>query len=75
MLFDIVHVCWLQYRADHVVPQRMREMEAAITRRDFEAFGRLTMQVINSHSHTHMHARTRVHTHTHTHTHTLQIHS
>jgi diphosphomevalonate decarboxylase len=32
-------------RVNTVVPQRMREMEKAIAERDFESFGRITMQV------------------------------
>ena len=32
-------------RAEVVVPRRMQEMEKAIAERDFESFGKLTMQV------------------------------
>ncbi len=32
-------------RTEVVVPRRMREMERAIAERDFEAFGKITMQV------------------------------
>ena len=32
-------------RVGVVVPQRIREMEQAIASRDFQAFGKLTMQV------------------------------
>ena len=35
----------LAERAEVVVPKRMREMEEAIARRDFETFGKITMQV------------------------------
>lgn len=37
----------MQYRAKHVVPQRMEEMRKAILARDFDTFGRLTMQDSN----------------------------
>ncbi|XP_069037465.1 diphosphomevalonate decarboxylase isoform X2 [Lepisosteus oculatus] len=37
----------LKHRADAVVPQRMREMIAAIRQRDFAAFGELTMKDSN----------------------------
>ncbi|GME65713.1 Diphosphomevalonate decarboxylase [Neofusicoccum parvum] len=36
------------YRAERLVPVRMRQMEAAVMGRDFEAFGRLTMMESNS---------------------------
>jgi len=36
----------MDHRINVVVPQRMREMEAAIASRDFQQFGRITMQVI-----------------------------
>ena len=32
-------------RIEVVVPRRMREMEKAIAERDFETFGKITMQV------------------------------
>ena len=35
----------MRERADVIVPARMREMERAIAERDFETFGKLTMQV------------------------------
>lgn len=34
-----------QYRSDSIVPQRMKEIEEAIQKRDFQTFGRITMQV------------------------------
>ncbi|MGH0153433.1 UNVERIFIED_CONTAM: hypothetical protein FKN15_066718 [Acipenser sinensis] len=37
----------LKYRAESVVPERMKEMIAAIRRRDFETFGELTMKDSN----------------------------
>jgi diphosphomevalonate decarboxylase len=37
----------LQYRATSVVPNRLADMEAAYLRKDFEIFGRLTMQDSN----------------------------
>jgi len=37
----------LKYRAATVVPERMKQMEAAWRARDFDAFGRLTMQDSN----------------------------
>ena len=37
----------MAYRTATVVPQRMLEMERAITDRDFQTFARLTMQVLN----------------------------
>lgn len=36
-----------QHRVASVVPQRMREMEEAILKKDFQSFGRLTMQDSN----------------------------
>ncbi len=33
-------------RAEVVVPGRMKEMERAIAERDFESFGKITMQVL-----------------------------
>eukprot|EP00698_Gefionella_okellyi_P007367 TRINITY_DN1798_c0_g1_i1.p1 TRINITY_DN1798_c0_g1~~TRINITY_DN1798_c0_g1_i1.p1 ORF type:complete len:416 (-),score=72.11 TRINITY_DN1798_c0_g1_i1:1252-2316(-) len=38
----------LKHRASHDVPDRMARMEAAIAARDFEAFGKITMQDSNS---------------------------
>lgn len=35
----------IQHRADSVVPVRMREMEEAISKNDFQTFGSLTMKV------------------------------
>lgn len=37
----------LKYRAEHVVPDRMKEIEVAIRERDFESFGKLTMMDSN----------------------------
>ncbi|KAL4174562.1 hypothetical protein KRP22_006499 [Phytophthora ramorum] len=37
----------LTYRAEHLVPERMKTMERAILARDFKAFGTLTMQDSN----------------------------
>ncbi|XP_072051954.1 diphosphomevalonate decarboxylase-like [Amphiura filiformis] len=37
----------LQYRADHVVPQRMEDMIKAVKEKDFEAFAELTMKDSN----------------------------
>jgi diphosphomevalonate decarboxylase len=37
----------MQHRADVVVPQRMKEIEAAILAKDFETFGRITIQDSN----------------------------
>src|SRR3954465_10724067 len=37
----------MQYRADVVVPERMRQRGKAIKERDFETFGRITMQDSN----------------------------
>lgn len=37
----------LKYRAESVVPQRMKEMESSILARDFSTFGKLTMQDSN----------------------------
>ena len=37
----------LQFRASHVVQPRLEELEAAYLRRDFETFGKLTMQDSN----------------------------
>ncbi|KAE8886266.1 Diphosphomevalonate decarboxylase [Phytophthora fragariae] len=37
----------LAYRAEHLVPERMKTMERAILEKDFEAFGTLTMQDSN----------------------------
>ena len=34
-----------QHRAEVIVPNRMRKMEDAIHARDFQSFGKLTMQV------------------------------
>lgn len=38
----------LQHRIKHVVPQRMEEIEKAITAKDFDAFAKLTMRDSNS---------------------------
>jgi diphosphomevalonate decarboxylase len=35
----------LKYRAEHVVPKRMAAIVDAIEKRDFDTFGRITMQV------------------------------
>jgi hypothetical protein len=35
----------LRHRADVIVPRRMKEMEEAILKKDFQTFGHLTMQV------------------------------
>jgi mevalonate pyrophosphate decarboxylase len=35
----------LKYRAEHVVPKRMTAIVDAIEKRDFDTFGRITMQV------------------------------
>ncbi|KAL3795248.1 hypothetical protein HJC23_008333 [Cyclotella cryptica] len=37
----------LEYRAKHVVPQRMKEIEKAIQEKDFESFGKVTMMDSN----------------------------
>lgn len=37
----------LQFRADHVVDSRLRDIEAAYLSHDFETFGRITMQDSN----------------------------
>jgi diphosphomevalonate decarboxylase len=37
----------LEYRAKHVVPQRMNEIEQSIHKKDFESFGKLTMMDSN----------------------------
>lgn len=37
----------LRHRADHIVPERMRKMEEAIVKRDFEQFALTTMQDSN----------------------------
>ncbi|KAL7478234.1 hypothetical protein ACHAW6_004006 [Cyclotella cf. meneghiniana] len=37
----------LEYRAKHVVPQRMNEIERSIHEKDFESFGKLTMMDSN----------------------------
>ena len=36
----------IQYRANTIVPLRMKQMEEAILNKNFETFGRLTMMVI-----------------------------
>ena len=36
----------MRERTEVIVPARMREMEQAIAERDFESFGKLTMQVL-----------------------------
>lgn len=38
----------LQHRANTVVPLRMKQMEDAILKKDFQTFGRLTMMVRNN---------------------------
>ncbi len=35
----------MDHRISKVVPRRIQEMEAAVTSRDFQEFGRITMQV------------------------------
>jgi diphosphomevalonate decarboxylase len=37
----------LQHRAAHIVPARLQEIEAAYRNKDFETFGRITMQDSN----------------------------
>eukprot|EP01147_Barroeca_monosierra_P008145 gene8145-786_t len=37
----------INYRSDSIVPQRMKEIEEAIQKRDFQTFGRITMQDSN----------------------------
>ena len=37
----------MQYRAQHIVPERMRQMEAAIMKKDYQTFAKLTMQDSN----------------------------
>lgn len=37
----------LKHRAEHVVPQRMKEMEQAWLNKDFQTFGKITMQDSN----------------------------
>jgi diphosphomevalonate decarboxylase len=37
----------LKHRAEHIVPPRLQEIEAAFLRRDFPAFGKLAMQDSN----------------------------
>jgi diphosphomevalonate decarboxylase len=37
----------LQHRAAHIVPARLEEIEAAYRNKDFETFGRITMQDSN----------------------------
>ena len=37
----------LQHRAEHVVDGRLREIEQAYLNKDFETFGRITMQDSN----------------------------
>lgn len=38
----------LAHRARAIVPNRMKDMETAIKERDFSAFAKITMQVIDS---------------------------
>ena len=38
----------MQHRIQNLVPQRMKEMEKAVTERDFESFARLTMKDSNT---------------------------
>jgi mevalonate pyrophosphate decarboxylase len=35
----------MQYRAAHIVEERMKQMEDAIHKRDFQLYGELTMRV------------------------------
>jgi hypothetical protein len=44
----VVVVVLPQYRAAHIVEERMKEMEEAIGKRDFQRFGELTMRVRTS---------------------------
>ena len=45
LLCKCIFALCFQYRAEAIVPQRMAEMEQAILKRDFQSFGKLTMQV------------------------------
>jgi hypothetical protein len=39
--------CTMQYRAAHIVEERMKQMEDAIHKRDFQLYGELTMRVLH----------------------------
>lgn len=43
---DVSRFLIIQHRAQKVVPERLKQIEAAILRKDFEAFAKITMQVV-----------------------------